>query len=141
MRRENFLENVWLGGIEGKMIVRPRFFLLDPPKSFLPKILLLMTKMLMCKLHMGLYVALFIFIFNSNCNKCFFFNFFFITKCCLFLILFNSSFFFFFNLFFRHFFFQIWFLFFNKFWWLYFFGCLSHFCFNWAPYFNRGVYE
>ena len=37
MRRENFLENVWLGGIEGKMMVRPRSFLLGPPKSFLPK--------------------------------------------------------------------------------------------------------
>ena len=137
MRRENFLENVWLGGIEGKMMVRTRSFLLGPPKSFLSKILLLMTKILMCKLHMGLYVALFIFIFNSNCNKCFFLIFF-ITKCCLFLILFNS---FFFLFVLDIFFFQIWFLFFNKFWWLYFFGCLSHFCFNWAPYFNRGVYE
>ena len=140
MRRENFLENVWLGGIEGKMIVRPRSFLLDPPKSFLPKILLLMTKMLMCKLHMGLYVALFIFIFNSNFNKCFFLIFF-LSPNVAYSLFFSILLFFFFNLFFRHFFFQIWFLFFNKFWWLYFFGCLSHFCFNWAPYFNRGVYE
>ena len=37
MRRENFLKGVWLGWGEGKMIVRPGFLFLGPPKDFLPK--------------------------------------------------------------------------------------------------------
>ena len=34
MRRENFLESVWLGGVERKIIVGPRYFLFRLTKKF-----------------------------------------------------------------------------------------------------------
>ena len=37
MRKENFLEGVWLGGEEGKMIVGPWCFLPEPIKKFSPQ--------------------------------------------------------------------------------------------------------
>ena len=37
MRRENFLEGVWLGWREGKMIVRPGFLFPRPTKRFSPQ--------------------------------------------------------------------------------------------------------
>ena len=37
MRREIFLEDVWLGGRDGKEMVGPGCFLPNQPKSFLSK--------------------------------------------------------------------------------------------------------
>ena len=156
MRRENILENVWLGGREGKMMMGPGCFLLGLPKSFLPKMwrklvgenLIANDKNAHVQVSHGHVHCSFYFYFYFSIPVVI--NVFFFGYCSFFLYIYiyilfyhqmlpiPSSFQFFF---FRLFFFQICFLFFNKFWWLYFFGCLSHFCFNWAPYFNKGVYE